>query len=250
MASTVLFSDDHDEKASSSGSSHYEHWPEDFRSSPSTSPKRAPGYDSHNGLRTHVYEQKKESSPQPAASAKKDYKDKNEEAEKPKPAEPRVIYVQAPPQLFQSQQQPFTYYPSPQYVYGGALPPQPMMMHDGRPVQVVYAAAPAPAVAAPATSDKQEKEKKDDKKDDKFKKGSPKKDFTYVPKKSEPKEGKGRKSTNPWIGRTKAEVDEDNAKIAKAMGAYEKRKVVPADAKPDQPFWVVENDGSHTLRYV
>lgn len=236
MASTILFTEDHDDKVSSSSSSH-EHWPDDFRRSRSPSPVPAPGYDSHNGMRTHRYQAKKEPSPEPAASTESASEDKK--AEEPKPAEPRVIYIQAQPP--QAHQQAYTYFPS-QYVYGGALQPQPIMVHNGQPVQFVYAAAPA---LAPAPADKKGEERKQKEKPEKS--SSSKMEFTYVPKKSAPEEKK-KASTNPWIGRTKAEVDEDNAKIAKEMGAYEKRKVAPADAKDDQPFWVVENDGSHTLR--
>lgn len=229
MASTVLSSGDHTDKASSSGSEH-EHWPDDFRSSRSSSPVTSL---SQNNLRTHTYQAKKDPSPEPAASAKSSAKDK--EIDQPKPAEPRVIYVQGQP--LQACPEAYTYYPS-QYVYGGPLQPQPIMVHNGQSVQYVYAAAPA---TAPAAAEKKEKEEKP-------KKSSPaNKEFTYVPKKSEPEEKK-KPSTNPWIGRTKAQVDEDNVKIAKQLGAYEKRKVAPTDAKDDQPFWVVENDGSHTLR--
>lgn len=53
-----------------------------------------------------------------------------------------------------------------------------------------------------------------------------------------------------WKGRTKAEVDEDNMKIAAKEDAYGKRKIQPVGVKEDQMFWVVELDGSHTLRYV
>lgn len=235
MASTVLFSEDHTDKASSSGSEH-ERWPDHFRSSRSSSPAASLGYESHHSLRAHTYQAKKDSSPEPAASTKSSSKDK--ETDQPKPAKPRVIYVQAQP--LQAHQQGYTYYPS-QYVYGGSLQPQPIMVHNGQPVQYVYAAAPAPA---PAPAEKKEKEEKPKKS------SSPKKEFTYVPKKSEPEEKKKKPSTNPWIGRTKAQVGEDYVKIAKQLGAYEKRKVAPTDAKDDQPFWVVENDGSHTLRYV
>ena len=52
-----------------------------------------------------------------------------------------------------------------------------------------------------------------------------------------------------WKGRTKAEVDEDNMKIAKSEDVYAKRKVAPVGVQEDQMFWVVETDGSHTLRY-
>lgn len=51
-----------------------------------------------------------------------------------------------------------------------------------------------------------------------------------------------------WKGRTKAEVEEDNMKIAAKEGAYDKRKVVPVGMKDDQMMWCVEVDGSHTLR--
>jgi hypothetical protein len=58
---------------------------------------------------------------------------------------------------------------------------------------------------------------------------------------------------NAWLGRTKAQVEEDNMKIAKAEGAYDKKnygKMVPSDMKDDQMCWVVELDDGHTLRYV
>ncbi|KAK5134749.1 hypothetical protein LTR08_006124 [Meristemomyces frigidus] len=64
--------------------------------------------------------------------------------------------------------------------------------------------------------------------------------------------GLPQKSASPkpmkWQGRTKAEVEEDNMKIASREGAYDKRKVVPVGMKDDQMMWVVELDGSHTLR--
>ena len=51
-----------------------------------------------------------------------------------------------------------------------------------------------------------------------------------------------------WQGRSKAEVEEDNMKIASREGAYDKRKIAPVGMKDDQMMWVVELDGSHTLR--
>lgn len=53
-----------------------------------------------------------------------------------------------------------------------------------------------------------------------------------------------------WQGRTKVEVQEDNMKIAAKEGAWEERKVEPIGLKEDQMVWVVELDGSHTLRCV
>jgi hypothetical protein len=51
-----------------------------------------------------------------------------------------------------------------------------------------------------------------------------------------------------WQGRTKAEVEEDNMRIAAKEGAYVARKVEPIGLTEDQPVWVVLGDGSHSLR--
>lgn len=51
-----------------------------------------------------------------------------------------------------------------------------------------------------------------------------------------------------WVGRTKKEVDQDNAKIAHREGVYEPNPIMPKGAKPDQLFWVSELDHSNTLR--
>lgn len=56
---------------------------------------------------------------------------------------------------------------------------------------------------------------------------------------------------NAWMGRTQAQVEEDNMKIAKREGVSEPRKVQPIGVKETQLFWVVElNDETPTLRYV
>ena len=70
-----------------------------------------------------------------------------------------------------------------------------------------------------------------------------------------PKEEKKQKTVEApaptkWQGRTRAEVDEDNMKIAAGHGAYDERKVEPKGLKPDQMVWVVEPDGAQTLRYA
>lgn len=51
-----------------------------------------------------------------------------------------------------------------------------------------------------------------------------------------------------WVGRTKKQVDEDNAKIAHREGVYKPNEMVPKGARSDQLFWVIETDGSNTLR--
>lgn len=56
------------------------------------------------------------------------------------------------------------------------------------------------------------------------------------------------KMSRAFLGRTKRQVDEDNLKIAKHEGINKPNDVVPEDAKPDQLFWVVETDGTNTLR--
>lgn len=65
-----------------------------------------------------------------------------------------------------------------------------------------------------------------------------------VEEKERPKKPEVRK----WQGRTKAEVEEDNMKIAKAEGACDARQVEPIGLKADQMVWIIEEDGSPTLR--
>ena len=97
------------------------------------------------------------------------------------------------------------------------------------PIATAYVTNPEPAVpavpAAPAPKQKRPASNQ----------------YVYKPNYSEPK-------VSVWQGRTKKEVEEDNMRIAAQEGAYDKRKVVPTGLKPDQMCWVVEVDGSHTLR--
>jgi len=51
-----------------------------------------------------------------------------------------------------------------------------------------------------------------------------------------------------WVGRTKKQVDEDNARIAHKEGVYKPNEMVPKDASPDQLFWCIEPDDTTTLR--
>lgn len=53
---------------------------------------------------------------------------------------------------------------------------------------------------------------------------------------------------HPWLGRTKAQVDEDNQRIAMNTGVWRPNEMAPNKPADDQQFWCVEVDGSHTLR--
>lgn len=196
-----------------SSSDDYEHFPDD--STQLSAPSAVSGYDSHNGLRQFEY--------QPANGVKK-----KEDKESPKvaPPPPAVYQPVQPPQY---QAQPVQYihsyspyaphmaYPAPAY-YGYPQGGMPMCPPGYAPVYV-----PAPATA-PAKDEKEEKKKEEKK---------PKKEKAEVKK---------------WQGRTKAEVEEDNMKVANEEGAYDARKVEPVGLKADQMVWVVEGDGSHSLR--
>jgi hypothetical protein len=199
------------------GDDDYDHWPDD--ATQLSAPSTVSGPDGYNGMREFQYH--------PANEHKK-------KADEPKVVQPVPYAYQplatapaptsfSPPGYspFPAQQyfNPYSAYashmayPAPAYYGlpgGGAMPYCPP---GYTPVCV-----PAPAVV-PAP------EKKDDKKD--------------KPKKPEVKK---------WQGRTKAEVEEDNMKIAKAEGAWDARRVEPVGLKADQMVWVVEGDGSPTLR--
>jgi hypothetical protein len=195
--------------------SEYEHWPDD--ETQLSAPSAVSGYDSLNGYHEFQYI--------PANQEKK-------QAEPPKVVQPVPQYYYQPAAPIQTPQAqapaPFPQYfnpyspyayPAPAYygfpatgAFGGAMPAMPYGQFP-RGYTPVY--VPAPARAPPA-------EKKGDK-----------------PKKPE---------IRKWQGRTKAEVEEDNMKIAKAEGACDARKVEPVGLKADQMVWVVEGDGSPTLR--
>lgn len=68
--------------------------------------------------------------------------------------------------------------------------------------------------------------------------------YTYHPAVAAPPA----EATNKWQGRTRAEVEEDNLKIAADEKVWEKRKVVPVGLANDQMCWVVEADNGYTLR--
>ena len=199
--------------------SEYEHWPDD--ETQLSGPSAVSGYDGLNGVREFQY--------MPANTEKKEKKP----AEPPKIVKPVPQYYyhpaaaafqtpQAPlppqaPQPYAQYMNPYAY-PAPAY-YGfpGAMPA--MAYGQYPPVYV-----PAPATAPPA-AEKKEAESK-----------------------AKEKEEKKKPEVRRWQGRSKAEVEEDNMKIAKAEGACEARKVEPVGLKADQMVWVVEGDGSPTLR--
>ena len=71
--------------------------------------------------------------------------------------------------------------------------------------------------------------------------------------KKEAKKEKKAKSPKPaspikWQGRTKAEVEEDDMKVAAREGAYAERQVEPIGLDADQVVWVVDTDGGNELR--
>lgn len=154
----------------------------------------------------------------------------------PAPEAPK--YSPALPTSFTQQPQPVYYahdpsamtYPQPQYYPHppqGYYPPQ-----YPQPAYYTYAAPAAPAPAPPATA------------------ATPANFHVYHPAGTEPKTVPGASQGNIWLGRSKEQVEEDNMKIAKKEGAYDKRKMAPVDVKDDQYFWVVELDGKTSLRYV
>ena len=55
-------------------------------------------------------------------------------------------------------------------------------------------------------------------------------------------------SAQYWRGATKAQIDAENAAIARDTGAAEPHRMVPYKASNDQQFWCRELDGSYTLR--
>lgn len=188
--------------------SDYDHWPDD--STQISTASTLTSY-SRNGLREREYI--------PANEDKKI-------AGPPSAAQP-IPYALQPPAPFSAQIAPPAAYAAPQY-YGAYPAYAPHMAYPapgfygypngGMPfcppgyTPVYY--PPAPAAEKP----KQEKKKS---------------------KKPEIKK---------WQGRTKAEVEEDNMKIAKEEGAWDARKVEPIGLAADQMVWVVELDGTHTLR--
>ncbi|EMC94143.1 hypothetical protein BAUCODRAFT_36613 [Baudoinia panamericana UAMH 10762] len=160
----------------------------------------APGYDSHNGLRSHTYYP---SQPITQVSPK---------------------FTPAPPVYYPPYPQPIAYQPYQAAAQYGfiAPPPHPAAAYP-TPAYYTYAVPPQPQQPQPMSNY-----------------------YIYQPAYSAP--AVAPIQGNVWTGRTKAQVEEDNMKIAAKEGANDKRKIVPTDIKDDQMCWCVELDGSHTLR--
>ncbi len=220
---------------SATTASDYEHWPDDSTIISSTTATVISGYDKFNGLRECEYEpandDKPAAKPAPKANEKKVKVKKIEippAPEFPAPASQQQVQYAPPPQYVQyayPPQMPYSCFPSymapaPAY-YGLPAPQMQMQSPYGLPPGYVLAPVPVGAVAA----------------EEEMKEGPPKKEKKV--KKAEPMK---------WQGRTKAEVEEDNMKIAAKEGVYEKRVVEPVGLEDDQPVWVVLGDGSTTLR--
>lgn len=156
----------------------------------------------------------------------------------PPPAPEAPTDWPALPTSFTQQPQPVYYahdpsamtYPQPQYY---SHPPQ--SYYPPQYPQPAYYTYTAPAPAAPAPPAMA---------------APPANYHVYQPAGTEPKTVPCAPYANTWLGRSKEQVEEDNMKIAKKEGAYDKRKMAPVDVKDDQYFWVVELDGKTSLRYV
>lgn len=188
--------------------SDYQHWSDDDDDDASGTAVAAPGFDSHNGLHYHTYQPAQPKPPSPAAPKALSYPHQ------------QIIY-QYPQQPQMMPQPQMMAYPPMQYTYA-----QPGAYAYPAPAYYGY---PQPAMPQPAMP-------------------QPMADYhIYQPAPAKPEKPAKKSKGNAWKGRTKAEVEEDNMKIASKEGVYDKRKVVP-QVKDDQMMWVVEVDGSHTLR--
>ena len=193
----------------------YEHWPNDDRHwmEPAVA---APGYDSNNGLQRHLYRSAYGGSPSPAPDCPP-----QQPPQPPAQSLPPMYYpqVQHPTVTYPNMQ----HYPQPQYVYATPPPAYGYYTYGQPPAPVpTPQPAPAPAYMAPC--------------------------HVYQPTFDEPAES--RQPMHTWLGRTLSQVHEDNMNIAKREGACDKRQVEPIDVAEGQMLWVVETDGSHTLRSV
>jgi hypothetical protein len=215
MASTTFFFED-----DSSGSEH-EHWPEDFKPAPAVA---SPGYDTQNGLRMYSYKPATVAAPSTVAIP-------STKAASPPPS------LSPPSSPEKSVKAAVLTEFAVQYAYP---PPEPIKMTTHTQA---YVSAPAPVTAALATGAPASVAPS-------AKTAAPKASepipntFVYEPKFTE----KPAEPTNKWQGRTKAEVEEDNTKIAADEKVWEKRKVVPTGLPDDRMCWVVEADASYTLR--
>ncbi|KAK6430668.1 hypothetical protein LTR95_013178 [Oleoguttula sp. CCFEE 5521] len=175
---------------------------------PPESAVQAEGYDSRNGLCSQIYVPVKETTPL---------------------ASPRSLHAR--PQLEHSLTYvPYQYHPHTSPYAAHFMPPQggyyQYVPAPTAPAAPVAPTAPAPVTAVPAITEGLS--------------------YTYHP--AGATDGSAAMATNIWLGRTKAEVEEDNKKIAATEKVYDKRTMVPTGLSDDQMCWVVGTDKSHTLR--
>ncbi|CZT21294.1 uncharacterized protein RCC_07157 [Ramularia collo-cygni] len=220
---------------STTASDDYEHWPDDSKYW-SKDAGAAPGYDDNNGLQSHSYLAAKSpppaKSPSPAAEEEKS-EAADDAAAAPTFFAPQPLYIPQPSSLAHPTPQ---FYSHPQPMYG-AFPPQGYYTYAS-PVPPVVVAASKPKTPKPAAAV--------------ITAPAPANYHVYTPafhgapavEVEEPKQPQ----PNVWQGRTKAQVQEDNMKYAKTEGAWDPRKVAPVGLADEQMCWVIELDGSHTLR--
>ncbi|KAK5166436.1 uncharacterized protein LTR77_007979 [Saxophila tyrrhenica] len=228
---------------SRTASSSYEHWPDDATLTSSTTMASISGYTKHNGMRECEYEpantDKASTTTGTTTTAKLKSKGEKMKAAEIEAAPEAPLLAPAPPahiaQPYQYSYPPrysycapspqYPYFPNPSFIvpapayYG--LPVLQLQHPYDLPPGYCYVPAYAPAVESRADT---------------------KGEGNGGKKKSKKLE------TMKWQGRTKAEVEEDNMKIAVKEGAYKKRKIEPVGLGDDQPVWVVLGNGSHALR--
>ncbi|KAI6861989.1 hypothetical protein KC343_g15694 [Hortaea werneckii] len=245
--------------ATQADSEDYQHWPDD-ESLLQAPPSAAAGFDTHNGLRSHYYAAPPAKSTVSAASTKTSTRMSKaskgtslpasiEKTLVEKAVSEKAASIKAPTEVSQAQaaaapkilpypqQQQFpaqfqAFHPYPQFQPFMTYPPMQQYTYAQPPGTVPYgvpAYYPYPPQAMPAMPG--------------FPPFAypPAAAYVYQPPYTAPQ-------PTEWKGRTKAEVDEDNMKIAAKEDAYGKRKIQPIGVKDDEMFWVVELDGSHTLR--
>ena len=202
----------------SANGNEYEHWPSDNQRYTQPAPP-APGFDGNNGVHSHSYLiPPKQKSASPAPGGRSDSK-----SPQPPPvvSYPQPIYYGYPPQgMTHPSQQQYYSHPVPM-----AMQPPPAA-YPGFWAAPPMAPAPAPAPVAITGNE-----------------------HYYIPIQQAPKPSEPAPTGNAWIGRTKAEVEEDNMKLAKSENVYAPRKLVP-QMDDDQMVWVIELDKTRTLRYV
>lgn len=195
----------------------YEHWPSDNKRYTQPAPP-APGFDGNNGFHSHSYlipPKQKSASPAPGGGRA----DSKSPQPPPVVSYPQPIYYGYPPQGMT--------HPGQQQYYSHTVP---MAMQPGPAAYPGYFASPvmAPAAAPVAITGNE---------------------HYYIPIQQAPKAAEPAPTANDWNGRTKAQVEEDNMKLAKSENVYAPRELVPK-MEEHQLVWVIELDKTRTLRYV